>query len=333
MNFSNFDLNLLRVFNALMREGSTVKAADRLGLTQPAVSNALSRLRHALEDPLFVRQGQRLVATHYAQSLEAPLRAHLDALEVLLGGPPAFDPMASHDEFRLSGADFFSEMLMPTLAGDLNEKAPNVRVQLVDLVPDSYVDSIERYQVDFALLPKSDFPEWVAWQPLFWSDFIVIARQGHPRLQGHVAVLQDRSGDADRPGGGYPQLPLDLFCSIDQVLFSPEGRFQAMGDAALAEVGAERRVVMTLPSFAGVYRTVAVSDLIALVPRQLAEKVASGLGLSLFAAPMAVPPALIVSAWHRRYSASPAHRWLRGLIADLTAPLNAGLPALGPGVE
>lgn len=324
MNFSNFDLNLLRVFNALMREGSTVRAADRLGVTQPAVSNALSRLRYALGDPLFVRQGQRLVATHYAESLEAPLREHLEALEVLLGGPPAFDPSTSQDEFRLSGADFFSEMLMPTLAGRLNELAPNMRVQLVDLVPDSYVDTIERYQVDFALLPKTDFPEWVAWQPLFWSDFIVIARRDHPRLRS----LADPGGQT-----GHACMPLDLFCDIDQVLFSPEGRFQAMGDAALAEVGAQRRVVMTLPSFAGVYRTVAVSDLIALVPRQLAERVADSLGLLLFTPPMPISPALIVAAWHRRYSASPAHRWLRGLVAELTAPLNAGLPDLGSGVE
>lgn len=324
MNFTNFDLNLLRVFNALMREGSTVKAADRLGLSQPAVSNALARLRHALDDPLFVRQGQRLVATHYALALEEPLRQHLDALEVVLAGPPSFDPMTSHDHFRLSGADFFSELLMPVLARKLNQQAPNVRVQLVDLVPDSYVETIERYHVDIALMPKTDFPEWVAWQPLTWSDFVVIARKDHPKLVDASIPV---------PGGRHPTLSLETFCAIDQVLFSPEGRFQAMGDAALAQVGAKRRVVMTLPSFSGVYRTVAVSDFIALTPRQLAEKVADNLGLKLFTPPMHVPPALVVAAWHRRFSASPAHRWIRGLIRELIAPLNAGLPALGDGVE
>lgn len=323
MNFTTFDLNLLRVFNAVMREGSTVRAGDRLGLSQPAVSNALARLRHALDDPLFVRQGQRLVPTHFALSLEAPLRQHLEALEVVLAGPPSFDATMSDQSFRLSGADFFSEMMMPSLAGRLRDLAPNMRVQLVDLVPDSYVDSIERYQVDFALLPKADFPEWVAWQPLFWSDFIVIARQDHPRLQGQALPTA--------PGTRHPGLPLELFCAIDQVLFSPEGRFQAMGDAALAKVGANRRVVLTLPSFAGVYRTVAVSDLIALIPRQLAEKVAPDFGLACYAPPFDITPALIVAAWHRRYSASPPHLWMRSLLAELTLPLNEGLPTLGAG--
>ncbi len=321
MNFSTFDLNLLRVFNALMREGSTVKAGDRLGLSQPAVSNALARLRHALDDPLFVRQGQRLVPTHFALGLDAPLQQHLEALEVMLAGPPRFDPGASDHHFRLSGADFFSEMLMPILAGRLSQIAPDIRVQLVDLVPDSYVDTIERYQVDFALLPKGAFPEWVAWQPLFWSDFVVIARQDHPQLKGQSQPC----------AGPHPGVPLELFCAIDQVLFSPEGRFEAMGDAALARVGAARRVVMTLPSFAGVYRTVAVSDLIALIPRQLAEKVAQDVGLACYTPPFPLEPALIVAAWHRRYSASPAHCWLREQIAELTQPLNAGLPPLDGG--
>lgn len=318
MNFATFDLNLLRIFNALMREGSTVKAGDRLGLSQPAVSNALARLRHALDDPLFVRQGQRLVPTHFALSLDAPVQQHLEALEVMLAGPPRFDPAASDHRFRLSGADFFSEMLMPILASRLSQIAPDVRVQLVDLVPDSHVDTIERYQVDFALLPKGPFPEWVDCQPLFWSDFVVIARQGHPLLDGQAQAC----------AGRHPSLPLELFCAIDQVLFSPEGRFQAMGDAALARIGAVRRVVMTLPSFAGVYRTVAVSDLIALIPRQLAEKIAPDLGLVCYTPPFALEPALIVAAWHRRFSASPAHCWMRGLIMELMRPLNAGQPPL-----
>ena len=108
MNFATFDLNLLRVLDALFREGSTVKAGERLGLSQPAVSGALSRLRHALNDPLFVRRGNRLVATNYADALRHPLRDELDRVETLLSPPDVFDPARATGSFKIAAADFFA---------------------------------------------------------------------------------------------------------------------------------------------------------------------------------------------------------------------------------
>ncbi len=175
--------------------------------------------------------------------------------------------------------------------------------------------SLERYEVDIALIPAMKFPDWIDHRPVFWSGFSVVARQGHPRL----ARAGLRPGDT---------VPLDLFCDMGHVLFSPEGKLKAMGDAALARVGRERRVVMTLPVFSGVYRAVAESDLVALIPTQLAQKVAPKVGLEVFAQPMPVDPALITMIWHRRSSATPAHRWLRDLIAEVLLPLNAGHPPL-----
>ena len=112
-------------------------------------------------------------------------------------------------------------------------------------------------------------------------------------------------------------MPIDLFCDIGHVLFSPEGNNRAMGDAALAKVGRERRVVMTMPVFSGVYRAVAGSDLIALLPTALAHHVAQGAGLRVYRAPMPVPTAQLCMIWHRRYSASASHLWLRTQISDL----------------
>lgn len=161
VNFSSFDLNLLRVLDALLREASTTKAGMRIGLSQPAVSAALGRLRHALEDPLFVRHGQRLEPTGYARSLEIPLRNILDRLVTLLSGPEQFDPFHAVETFKLSGSDFFAELLMPQLAEVLSRKAPSIRVQLVDLLPENYVGTLERYEVDMAFIPRTDFPEWI----------------------------------------------------------------------------------------------------------------------------------------------------------------------------
>lgn len=309
MNLSSFDLNLLRVLDALLHEQSTVRAGERIGLSQPAVSSALGRLRHALNDPLFVREGQRLVPTEYARSLEFPLRRILEDVEALLAGPESFDPAKAEQSFKISGSDFFAEMLMPSLANALSRLAPKIQVQLVDLVPDNYVGTLERHGIDLAFVPKIDFPTWTDYAPAFRSRFVMIARRGHPRLER----AEVREGEI---------VPIDLFCDLGHVVFSPEGKLKAMGDAALARVGRERRVVMTMPVFGGVVNAVAGSDLVALLPEQLARKVAPRLGLAIYTPPMPINPVLICMIWHKRNTNHPTHRWLRDLVLELLAPLN-----------
>lgn len=308
VNFQTLDLNLLRVFDAMMREGSTTRAGERLGLSQPAVSSALGRLRHALGDELFVRQGRGMVPTDYADRLAGPVRETLDRLEAMLQGP-SFDPAGSDAIFRFSGLDFFSEMLMPDLAVLLARQAPGVRVQHLDLVPDTEVEMLDAHSLDLALMPTTKLPDWAESAPLFHSRFVVVARAGHPRLR--------RSGIA--PGG---TIPLDLFCDLGHVLCSPDGKLRAMGDAALEAVGRRRRVAMSMPFFSGVTGIVAGTDLISLIPEQLARRVAPRLGLATYEAPMPLGTPLIRMYWHRRFTGSPAHRWFREAVAGILVPLN-----------
>ena len=311
MNLSSFDLNLLRVLDALLREGSTVRAGQRIGLSQPAVSAALGRLRHGLGDPLFVRHGQSLEATDFARSLEIPLRNILDQLAALLAGPASFDPARAVESFRISGSDFFAEMLMPQLADLTSREAPGIRIQLVDLLPENYVGTLERYEVDLALIPAAAFPDWIDSEPMFRSSFVVIARRGNARLK-RARLKQGAI------------IPIDLFCDMGHILFSPEGKLKAMGDAALAAVGRQRRVVMTLPVFSGVASAVARSGHIALLPRQIAEALAPRLGLAIYRPPMAIATATITMIWHRRATTNPAHRWLRSRIKQILEPLDKG---------
>lgn len=308
-NYTRFDLNLLRVLDALLREGSTVGAGRHLGLSQPAVSAALGRLRHALGDPLFVRQGQGMVPTSFAAELELPLRAVLVELEGVLAGSGAFKPSEAQLDFRISGTDYFATMLMPRLGAWLQKQAPGIRLQLVDLVPDNYVDALERQNIDIALLPDTPFPNWIAHAPLFHAEFAVVARQGHPALRS--------AGVA--PG---KVVPVDLFCALDHVLCSPDGHFHGLGDAALARIGLSRRVVMSVPVFEGVVQVVAASDLIALFPRALAEHRAKGSGIEIYATPIEIPPPLLCMIWHKRHNNEPAHQWLRNTIREILAPLN-----------
>jgi DNA-binding transcriptional LysR family regulator len=208
-------------------------------------------------------------------------------------------------------------MLMPQLADHLSRYAPGMRVQLVDLVPDSYIDTLDRYHVDLALIPEIAFPDWIDHERLFLSTFVAIARKGHERL-ARAAIAPGQT------------IPIDLFCDMQHVLFSPEGKLTAMGDAALARVGRTRRVAMTMPVFSGVYNAVAQSDLIALIPSQLARRMADRVGFEIYQAPMPIPSAVIAMIWHRRATQTPAHRWLREQIALLMKPMDDSTGAALP---
>ena len=240
-----------------------------------------------------------------------PLREALERVDLLLAGPDAFDPRQAERTFRLSGTDFFAELLMPPLGEILSRNAPAIRVQLVDLVRENHVDTLERYDVDLALLPAMSFPDWVDNRAVFRSPFVMIARTGHPRLRRATIA----------PG---EVVPIDLFCDLGHVLMSPEGKMKTLGDAVLAELGRERRVVMTVPFFSGVLRAVAASDLVALIPQQLAARMAPQMGLDLYVPPIPVPAVEIRMIWHRRATMNPAHRWLRELVAEILATLDEG---------
>lgn len=307
MNFAIFDLNLLRTLDALLTEGSTVRAAKRLGLSQSAVSGALSRLRHALNDPLFVRHGNRLVATDYAAGLIGPVRQELERIEAMLSPPTQFDPETASGTFRITASDFFAELLMPRLADRLDKKAPGIRAQLVDLVAQDYVLSLERRNADLALIPDMTLPDWVSREPLFRSPFHVIARRENPGIAG-IETGQT--------------MPLETFCTLRHVLFSPEGNTASLGDAALAQVGRKRQVAMTVPVFSGVCRAVRESDLIALVPAQLAADVAETFDLCIFQPPMPIDPPLIVAIWHKRSETTPLSVWMREEVFDLMRALD-----------
>ena len=306
MNLANFDLNLLKVLDALIETRSTTRAADRIGLSQPAVSSALKRLRAALDDPILVRAGPKMIPTDYALSLAAPLRRVLEQTEVLIAGAPTFDPASAKDIFRISGSDFFSEMLIPPLSDYLATAAPNIRLQHVDLVPDSYPQTLESREVDLALFPRTEGPSWMESAPLFRNGFVLIARRDHPVLKARQAV------------------DLDTFCALSHILFSPEGNLRIMGDIALEKIGRARRVAMTLPVMYGVCSAVAETDHVARVSYPLAHKLQGKLPIGIFPPPaeLALPEPELVMAWHRRFTAAPAHRWLRDCVARLMAPLD-----------
>ena len=303
-NLSGFDLNLMRVLNAMLAEGSTVRAGAKIGLSQPAVSAALGRLRHRLGDPLFVREGQRMVPTEFCLSIEPKLRAALEQMESIAQGPGGFDPATATADFLLSGSDYFVEGVLIELARRVRDTAPNIRVSMVDTVFETALDSMERFGVDLAFWPRLDFPSWIESQDLFRDSFVICAAKGHPRLE--------RAGIQD----GDP-IGLDLFCDLDHVAFVPDGKPNHVGDRHLAQMGRSRRIVATVPSFHGVYSLVVRSGLIGGLPLQFARRrKAEGL-ITTHPMPVDLRGDTLCMFWHRQQTESPAHRWLRGQVGEI----------------
>ncbi|MCR9224654.1 MAG: LysR family transcriptional regulator [Hyphomonas sp.] len=207
INFRTFDLNLLKVLDALLKEGSTIGAAKRLNLTQSAVSAALKRLRNAVGDELFVRYRGKLEPTDYARMLQPSLRNAMSELRQIFE-QDEFDPVISKATIRLSGPDFFSDMLLPELAEFTSHHAPGVKLQMLDLVPDDHFTTLVRYESDLLIMPEADLPDWAMSRTIFKSEFATIVRADHP-------VLRERD-----PAW---RLPLDVFCAIPQILYSPSG--------------------------------------------------------------------------------------------------------------
>ena len=314
MDFASFDLNLMRVLDAVLRDGSTVKASDRLGISQPAVSAALARLRHSLDDELFIRQGAKLIPTQRAQRLAIPLREEMARLEALLSDDGGFDPARATLTYRIAGADFFAELLMTELASLVAREAPGIRLQLVDLVRDVYVDSLEQFKADIALHPEQAVPDWVERKQLMLPlRFVVIAARDQPDLR--AAGIEP--GDI---------IPMDLYCALGHVIFSPEGNLAAPGDAALARVGRERRVAVTLPFFGAIFRLVSQTHLVALMPTQLAAHMAPHSDFDIYQPPVPVGVGPIVATWHRRNARNSAHEWLRQQIFRILAPYRGDGP-------
>lgn len=314
MALGGTDLNLLRVLDALLREGSTVRAGARLGLSQPAVSAALGRLRHTLGDPLFVRRGRGLEPTEFARRLAPEVTRLVENIEAVLHGRARFDPATENRVFRLAGSDFFAPTLLPRLEARLAREAPGIVVQLVDLPQPVPADALEPGAADL-LLGRAIAPaESILQRDLIQVELVVCARAGHPAL----ATAGLRRGQV---------VPLDLYCALRHVVYAPDAALTHLADPVLARLGRRRVIAQTVADFSSAFSVVARSDLVSLLPAQLALSFDDGRILT-YAPPFDIPPVRAQMAWALRTEHSLAHRWLREMVADIMT----ALPSIPPGV-
>ncbi|MDX8501580.1 LysR family transcriptional regulator [Mesorhizobium sp. VK4C] len=303
MNLNALDLNLVRVLDALLREKSVTRAGEQIGLSQPAVSAALNRLRHALNDQLFVRRGNDMVPTPRAESLAEPVRAALREIERAFQPTTGFDPARLERTFTFMGADFFSMLLMPPFAARIAAMAPRVSFRFLDSAIGDVSRLLQEDQIDVALERPLEVAEWVSSVPLFGSPFAIIA------AKDNLALGQAGIGEGE-------QVPLDLFCELPHALRSIDGSMSGFTDDALGRMGRTRRVTLALPHFQAVALAVASGPYLAAVPRQFATAAAKSLPIGIYQPPISIPSPAVRMYWHARRDDEPPHRWVREQVLD-----------------
>ncbi|MBV7536579.1 LysR family transcriptional regulator [Duganella sp. sic0402] len=287
-----FDFNLLKALDALLDERSVTAAAERLSLTQPAVSGILTRLREHFDDPLFVRAQRGMVPTSRALALAGPVKQLLAEVESMLR-PQGFDPATASMTLTIAATDYALRAVMVPFLSALRKQAPGIRVA-VQPVENSLHAQLERGDVDLALItPETASPD-LHTQFLFDERYVCVLRAGHP--------------DATAP------LSLDRFCALDHALVSYSGSpFAGATDKALAAMGRERRVTLSVTSFLVLQDFLRVSDLIAVVPHKLALVTD---GLAALEAPLPIPGFTKIAAWHERTERDPGRSWVRALLFE-----------------
>lgn len=317
MNFLTLDLNLLRVFDAVMVEQNLTRAADKLAMTQPAVSNALKRLRHSLNDELLIRTAYGVKPTPRAEILWPTIRQALSNLEVAIA-PGSFDVSKATTTFRMAMADATAALWMPSLVRAMERDAPGMNARMVPLTTREPRPMLVRGDIDIAV---GFFPGVVA--QLTGGQGAAASAIRHERLySGHYVCVMSK----DHPLA-KKELSLDDYCSANHLLVSFSGRAHGLVDEALLQMGRERRILLTVNQFFTGGKVVANSDLLTVLPHHLIESTGMTNALVWKELPFAMPEVHIDMLWHERDARNPAHKWLRDNLISMTN--DTLLPELG----
>ena len=307
MSFRTLDLNLLRVFDAVMAERNLTRAADTLAMTQPAVSNALRRLRDSVGEPLFTRGAHGVRPTARAEALWPVVQQSLEALRSEFA-PEHYDPLVQEHAFLLAMADATSALLLPSLLREIGRLKARASVRVVPLATRDPSEALERAQTDMAIGHFPDLllrlerarrlgePQLLRAERLYRSEYVCVMRRDHPL--------------AAQP------LTLQAYCAAEHLLVSFSGRGQGLVDEALAAQGRSRRLVLTVNQFFTAGQVVAQTDLLTVLPRTFLSVTGVTDELAVRDLPVELAPLQVHLLWHRRHDRHPAHLWMRQLLAQ-----------------
>jgi DNA-binding transcriptional LysR family regulator len=296
MNVRDIDLNLLRVFDAVLRGRGATAAARQLHLTQPAVSNALARLRAAFGDGLFVRTATGMEPTPFARELAEPVRQALALLEGALAHGPGFDPATSGRTFRFYMSDLGQIEFLPPLVERLRLSAPGVRLEAVGLEVDDIGAALAAGGLDVAMGFLRGLGPPVNRRMLFRDPYVCLLRAGHP-----IRTLTRKE-----------------FLEASHVLVTYRGGHHVV-EEALERAGLARRVVLRVPHFTVVPMVLERSDLILTLPARVAGVFERRGAFRSLPPPVSIPPAEVALHWHERFEGDAGNRWLREQLVELFA--------------
>jgi len=304
MHINNLDLNLLRAFDAVYRLRHVSRAAESIGLTQPATSHAITRLRLLLGDPLFVRSGSSMTPTPRAQQLAGAVTLALSALADALDEPERFDPARSHRSFRLHMTDIGEARFLPQLMAQLCPHAPGITLETQPVPHADVALALDAGRLDFAIgfLPGLDNTERVE---LLRDTYVVLVRRGHPILKR--TQLKNRQRHLEGPD------------ALQQLDFAAV-RSHADTLRLLQSHQLESRLKLTASHFLALPDIVRQTDLAVLVPQTIAEHMSATGDCVLIMPPFALRAFAVSLHWSRRVHHSAAHQWLRQLIVATCAP-------------
>ncbi|HEY1927631.1 MAG TPA: LysR family transcriptional regulator [Caulobacteraceae bacterium] len=294
-DLGRFDLNLLVVFDAVLRERSVTRAAERLCLSQPAVSHALNRLRQLLDDRLFVRGPAGMEPTPRAVQLAVVLQRTLEDLRNAVQ-PVGFDPATSQRTFRIAVNNYAAAVVAPGLVRACRNAAPGVRLSIRPSGSMDLEGALERGELDLAVSARSLGSSRITSHTIFMDDYVALTRRDHPGVAG--------------------PLTLDAFARLPRVTVSSSGDDTSFVDKALAAAGLRQDVVADAP-YLSLVVLLATSDMVALLARRFAEAVAVKPAMMVSDLLFPTPAVPCVISWRRHLEDDPAHVWLRRMIAEV----------------
>lgn len=287
----NIDLNILHIFEAIYTTGNITRAAQRLNMNQPTVSNALGRLRQQFNDPLFLRSERGVTPTRFAENLIHPVRQALAILRDGISLPRDFDAASATRTFHLALNDFTAVSLLPGLLNEVAQRAPGIRVNVLGHTVASPLDALLGGEADIAVDSFVREVPGVDLTPIHVPSAVVIARIGHPEIRDNITKQQ--------------------YCDAGHIVLSQDARMRAYAEAVLLSHGVTRRIVCEISNCVHIPPLVAATDLVAVLPAPYARQVARHYGLQVLALPFPSPNHRLQIATLKDKAKDPGLDWVR----------------------
>ena len=300
----DFDLNLMRVFLTVLHERSVTRAAQRLNLTQPAVSYALARLREQFDDPLFVRTTTGMQPTPVAFALADPIERGMNSFAEAVSLRQQFAPATSTRRFRLSMSDIGEMVFLPPLMERVHALAPRLQVEVLEVALEQVPQALKEGEVDLAIGNLAGVGRHTCHADLFSERYVCMGRRGHPVLSAGLTRGQ--------------------FKRLDHILVASRASAHRLLNDVLSEAGMHRQPYLTLPHFSAAAEIVRRTDLTVTLPYRAAIWFNRDNAFAIRPLPIALPPLSVTVHWHARFESDPGTMWLRRQVeATLADPAPA----------